>query len=119
MSTVKIPTIRLPSDADAGGRSFGDEEWELLHEVGGGSPPTATAEAIDLSESSPSWRYVGSMEIERRQNNAPILADGKVQVTGGVWGPGFNNTGTPVFTAERWDPAMEQFTTAPTTLRRS
>lgn len=77
MSTMKIPTIRLPSDADASGRSFGDEERELLHEVGDGSPPTATAEAIDLSDSSPSWRYVGSMEIERWKNNgarSPIIA---------------------------------------------
>lgn len=33
MSTATIPTIQLPSDADASGRSFGDEERALLHEV--------------------------------------------------------------------------------------
>jgi len=32
-------------------------------------------------------------------------------VTGGTSGPGFNNTATPVFAAEMWDPATESWTT--------
>jgi hypothetical protein len=78
--------------------------------IGGGNPPTDTAEVIDLNETSPAWRTVGSMSIARRQTNATLLPDGKVLVTGGVSGQGFNNKDTPVFTAELWDPATESFT---------
>lgn len=81
----------------------------MVH-IGGGDPPTATAEVIDLNAPTPAWRSVGSMSIQRRQMNATLLPDGKVLVTGGVSGPGFNDTATPVFTAEMWHPATEQFT---------
>jgi hypothetical protein len=79
--------------------------------AGGGNPPTDTAEVIDLNAAAPAWRTVGSMSIARRQMNATLLPDGKVLVTGGVSGPGFNNEATAVFTAELWDPATESFTT--------
>ena len=38
--------------------------------VGGGNPPTATAEVIDLNAPTPAWRLVGSMAYPRRQLNA-------------------------------------------------
>ena len=78
--------------------------------VGGGSP-TATAEVIDLNAGG-AWRYVGSMKVARRQLNATLLADGTVLVTGGSNATGFNTapTDSRVLTAERWDPATEQFT---------
>jgi hypothetical protein len=79
--------------------------------MGGGDPPTNTAEVIDLNASSPSWRAVASMAIPRRQINATLLPDGKVLVTGGTSGPGFNNATTPVYPAEMWDPATERWTT--------
>ena len=60
--------------------------------MGGGDPPTKTAEVIDLNQSSPTWRAVGSMAVARRQLNATLLPDGTVLVTGGTSGPGFNNT---------------------------
>ena len=78
--------------------------------AGGADPPTNTAEVIDLNGSSPAWRSVASMAFARRQQNATLLADGKVLVTGGTSGPGFNNTNTPVFAAEMWDPATETWT---------
>jgi PKD repeat protein len=78
--------------------------------VGGADPPTATAEVIDLNASSPSWRFVGSMATARRQLNGTILADGKVLITGGSSGSGFDNASAPVFLTEMWDPATEQFT---------
>ena len=59
--------------------------------AGGGDPPTATAEVIDLNAASPAWRQVSSMAFPRRQLNAAVLPDGKVLVTGGTSGPGFNN----------------------------
>ena len=79
--------------------------------MGGSDPPTNTAEVIDLNAPKPAWRSVASMAFVRRQLNATLLPDGKVLVTGGTSGPGFNNTDTPVFAAEIWDPATENWTT--------
>jgi len=79
--------------------------------VGGGDPPTAAAEVIDLKAPSPRWRSVAPMSVARRQLNATVLPDGKVLVTGGSSGSGFDNHATPVFQAEMWDPATETWTT--------
>jgi hypothetical protein len=78
--------------------------------MGGNDPPTATAEVINLNAPAPSWRLVDSLDTQRRQINATILADGQVLVTGGTSGAGFNNTATAVYTAELWNPVTEQFT---------
>jgi hypothetical protein len=83
--------------------------------MGGDDPPTSAAEMIDLNAATPSWRLVGSMAFARRHLNATLLPDGKVLVTGGTSGPGFNNTATPVFAAEMWDPATERWTTMAST----
>lgn len=79
--------------------------------VGGGDPPTASAEVIDLNQASPSWRTVASMAFPRRQMNATLLADGSVLVTGGTSGPGFNNQAGAVHVAELWNPKTETWTT--------
>lgn len=81
--------------------------------VGGGDPPTATAEVIDISAGSGAWRSVASMAVARRQSNATILADGKVLVTGGTNASGFNTapSSPAVLAAELWDPATEQWKT--------
>ena len=78
--------------------------------MGGGDPPTNTAAVIDLNQPSPAWRAVGSMTYARRQLNAALLPDGKVLVTGGTSGPGFNDATSPVFAAEMWNPATEAWT---------
>jgi hypothetical protein len=97
-----------------GGRSYGSAvmyaDGKILL-VGGGDPPTRTAEVIDLNQPSPTWRSVAPMSIARRQLNATLLPDGTVLVTGGTSGPGFNNTTTPVYPAELWDPATESWRT--------
>ncbi|HEY4817365.1 MAG TPA: galactose oxidase-like domain-containing protein [Candidatus Acidoferrum sp.] len=96
--------------------NFRDYDTVVLYDVGkvlvagGGDPPTATAEVIDLNAASPGWRYVGSMARARRQLNGTILADGKVLITGGSSGSGFDNASSPVYLTEMWDPASEQFT---------
>src|SRR4030095_15547887 len=78
--------------------------------LGGGDPPTNTAEVIDLNEQpSPTWRSVAPMSIARRQVNATLLPDGTVLVTGGTSGPGFNDPNTPVYLAELWDPVTKSF----------
>jgi len=87
--------------------------------VGGGDPPTNTAEVIDLNASSPVWSYTGSMANVRRQHNATALPDGTILVTGGSSGSGFDNSSAPVYAAELWNPSTGQFTTlASTTVYR-
>ena len=56
--------------------------------MGGGDPPTNTAEVIDLNAATPAWHSIPSMAFARRQHNATLLPDGKVLVTGGTSGPG-------------------------------
>ena len=87
--------------------------------VGGGNPPTASAETIDLSQAQLAWQATDSMNFPRRQHNATILPDGTVLVTGGTRGGGapgtaeaFNDLdpGQPVHIAELWDPKTGQWT---------
>jgi hypothetical protein len=75
--------------------------------VGGGDPPRATAEVIDLTAPAPAWRPVAPMAHPRVLQNAVILADGKVLVTGGTSGAGFNNRIGAVREAELWEPETE------------
>ena len=79
--------------------------------VGGGDPPTNTAEIIDLNQSNPSWVYTGSMAYARRQINATLLPTGDVLVTGGTGAPGFNNAAGAVHAAELWSPTTGTWTT--------
>ncbi|HEX7286176.1 MAG TPA: galactose oxidase-like domain-containing protein [Candidatus Angelobacter sp.] len=78
--------------------------------VGGGDPPTATAETIDLNAATPVWRSTGSMHFARRQHNAVVLPDGKVLIVGGSSSSGFDNSAAKVAASEMWDPATGQFT---------
>ena len=73
--------------------------------------PTNSAEVIDLNLPSPAWRAVGSMAFRRRQTISTIIADGKVLVTGGTSGTGFNNPCDTVLAAEIWNPATEAWST--------
>src|SRR5205085_8132368 len=79
--------------------------------VGGGDPPTNSAEVIDLNQPSPAWRSVAPMAFARRQLNATILADGQVLATHGSSGPGFNNVVAAVHAAEVWNPTPESWST--------
>ena len=78
--------------------------------IGGGDPPTATVEQIDLNVASPVWRYMAPMSTPRRQHNATLLPDGTVLVTGGSRGSGFDDKTSPVFHAEVYDPATNRWT---------
>jgi galactose oxidase len=87
--------------------------------AGGGNPPTANAETIDLSQAELAWQPTGAMNFPRRQHNATVLPDGTVLVTGGTRGGGaagtaeaFNDLdpGQPVHIAELWDPKTGQWT---------
>ncbi len=91
---------------DTGSSLMYDDGKVLI--VGGGAP-TNTAEVINLSFGA-RWRNVQSMAFARRQMNATLLADGKVLVTGGTSGGGFNNPSGTVLAAEIWDPNTERWT---------
>lgn len=103
----------LATMKDSAGRDYGPV---VMYEVGkilaagGGNPPTNTAEVIDLTSSTPAWRYTGSMHYARRQANATVLPDGTVLITGGSSGSGFDNSSAPVYAAELWNPATGTFT---------
>jgi hypothetical protein len=108
--------------SDFGERDYGSAvmyDVDKILIVGGGHEPsgsavgrpTATAEIIDLQDTSPSWSAAASMQYRRRQHNATILADGKVLVTGGTSYAGFNNPCGTVLPAEMWDPATNTWTT--------
>lgn len=79
--------------------------------VGGGDPPTSSAEVIDLNQPSPDWRSVPGMAFARRQLNVTILADGQILVTHGTSGSGFNNLAGAIRAAEVWNPATESWST--------
>lgn len=79
--------------------------------IGGGDPPSNTAEIIDLNQATPTWRTISApMATARRQHNATLLPDGTVFVNGGDYGPGFDNLDTPVYQAEIWNPVAENWT---------
>jgi hypothetical protein len=95
-----------------GGRTYGSAVYfdGKVMLIGGGDPPTATAEIIDLNQAKPSWRYTTSMSLPRRQLNATLLPDGTVLVTGGSSASGFSNAAGAVKYAEVFDPATETWT---------
>jgi hypothetical protein len=92
----------------------GDVNWDTQSPDDPISPsPTATAEHIDLTQSSPAWQSAGSMSAPRRHLNSTILPDGQVLITGGTKGAGFVNIdpGLAVKEAEVWNPRTNQWTT--------
>jgi len=80
------------------------------HDHGGDNPATETAEIIDLSQSSPSWRTTNSMSGPRIQMDAVILPTGKVLALGGS---AVNlSPSTATLQADLFDPATETWTPA-------
>ena len=98
--------------------------------AGGGRPPVNTSEIINLSAATPKWTFTtGAMTYPRRQNNATILADGTVLVTGGssngyvctasgctcptgkTCNPAtFDDYSDPVYPTELWNPTTQTWT---------
>lgn len=89
-----------------GGSTMYDNGKVLL--VGGGNPPTATAEVIDLAATAPTWRRTGAMAFARRYCSAVTLADGKVLVVSGSSSPG-NDAALARLAPELWFPGTGQW----------
>jgi galactose oxidase len=77
--------------------------------AGGGEPPTATAQVIDLTSPNPAFREVPPMAAARRQLNLTLLPDGTVLATGGTSADGFNNATGAVLATELWSPSAESW----------
>jgi hypothetical protein len=75
--------------------------------------PTASAEIIDLTSSTPAWKYTDALTYGRRLHNATLLPDGKVLVSGGTRGSENPNTNSsnPAYVSEMWDPATGTWST--------
>jgi WD40 repeat protein len=78
--------------------------------VGGGSPPTNTAEIIDLNQPNPQWTYTGSMTYPRWNLNATLLPTGDVLVTGGTSVSDRTSVAGAVNVAELWSPTTGGWT---------
>jgi hypothetical protein len=87
-----------------------------------GEPPTGgssrditnTAETINLDSPNPSWQYTGSMRHHRFLENATLLPDDTVLVTGGTSQQDDANGNAlrgAVYAAELWNPKTGQWTT--------
>jgi hypothetical protein len=101
---------RLNSGRDNYGSAVMYEAGKVLW-TGGGDPPTASCETIDLHDPAPAWEQTGAMAQPRRQNNVTLLPDATVLATGGSSSPGFDDETGAVLTAELWDPQSGTWTT--------
>jgi hypothetical protein len=80
-----------------------------IMEIGGSTAagPTATCEILDTSAGTLAWAPTGSMNFARLWANTVLLADGTVLVVGGGQSGSY---GSPIFTAEIYDPATGVWT---------
>jgi hypothetical protein len=72
-------------------------------------PSAATAYVLDMTQASPSWRQVPSMQNPRAYHASTILPDGSVLVTGGGRTTGVYDIANAVYQAELWSPSSETF----------
>lgn len=116
LNTAGTGSWSAPINRPGGYRGYGSAvpyEDGKIWVIGGGDPPLATAETIDLNVPSPAWSTAPSMSIARRQINATIMADGRILVTGGSSAPGFNEATGAVLYGEIWNPASGAWTRTP------
>ncbi len=110
-----VATFNYPETRAQGSSVMYDPTGKILIAGGAGQngdhPPTNTAEIIDLSAPTPTWQYTNPMAFPRRQFNLTMLPDDNVLVTGGSSGTGFNDTTSPVYPAEMWNPSTKTWTT--------
>lgn len=79
--------------------------------AGGGDPPLATTQTIDLTDPQPAFRTLPPMSHARRHFNLTLLPDGTALAIGGSSAAGFNNAAGAVLPIELWNPTSESWTT--------
>jgi hypothetical protein len=108
---------------DRASKQFRDYGASVMYEpgkvlvLGGGTPPVATAEVIDLNAKTPTWRLAEPMGAPRRHLNATLLPDGSIFVSGGTAAatefepkkPSFNDATGVVLGTEVWDPTTRHW----------
>jgi len=104
------PTMQYKGSDRGYGTAVMYRPGKILIAGGDMTPPTNTAEVLDLNDPSPAFRFTQSMFHARRHVNSTVLPDGKVLITGGTSGPGFNDETHAELSAELWDPATETWT---------
>jgi chitodextrinase len=72
-------------------------------------PSAATAYLLDMTQGSPAWVQVPSMNFARTYHTMVLLPDGNVLVTNGGQTTNVIDAGTAVRQAEMWSPATQQF----------
>jgi hypothetical protein len=72
-------------------------------------PSAATAYGLDMTQSSPAWVQVPSMNFARTYHTMVLLPDGNVLVTNGGQSTNAIGVSTAVHQAELWSPATQQF----------
>ena len=72
-------------------------------------PSAATAYVLDMTQGSPAWVQVPSMNYARTYHTLVVLPDGNVLVTNGGQTTNVIDAGTAVRQAEMWSPATYQF----------
>lgn len=74
--------------------------------LGGGDPPTRAVERLDLQayadDPDTQWELQAPLIAARRQHNATVLPDGRVFVTNGTGGAGFNDLDNAVTAGEMY-----------------
>lgn len=102
------------ADSGHGLRSYGSAvaygDGRILL-AGGGDPPVAATETIDLTQEHPAFRELQPMSAARRHFNLTLLPDGSALAIGGSSAAGFNNATGAVLATELWRPATESWTT--------
>src|SRR6267143_309989 len=73
-------------------------------------PSAATAYMLDITQSSPAWTQVSSMNFARTYHAMVLLPDGNVLVTGGGQTTDAIGVDTAVLQAEMWSSVTQTFT---------
>ncbi len=101
------------ADSGHGLRSYGSAvaygDGRILL-AGGGDPPQAATQSIDLTRPQPAFRALPPMSFARRHFNLTLLPDGTALAIGGSSAAGFNNASGAVLATELWNPSSENWT---------
>ncbi|MBS0180905.1 MAG: DUF1929 domain-containing protein [Nitrospira sp.] len=73
-------------------------------------PSASTAYVLDMTQSSPAWAQVPSMNFARTYHTMVMLPDGNVLITNGGQTTDAVGVGSAVFEPEMWSPTTQAFT---------